>query len=143
MAGPTAQRSPSPNVWPTPPFDSVADWKNRQEALAGMPLALSVSVSALTLASPVQESSAPAGSTEFAQPRPDAPALPHGHAPLEPSPSHTLRTAPPTHSSHSANCVSNAPIDAHDGQTAAKRRRGPPDVAAECRATSVSVIEVV
>src|SRR5687768_9906946 len=114
MAGPTAQRSPSPKGWPTPPFESVADWKNKQEALAGMPLACSVSVSALTLASPVHESSAPAALTEFAQPRPGAPALPHGHAPLEPSPSHTLCTAPPTHSSHSASCVSNAPIGDHD-----------------------------
>jgi hypothetical protein len=54
-------------------------WKKRADP-TGMPSADRTSESPPIRAQPLADKRAPAGSTLFAQPRPGAPELPHGHA---------------------------------------------------------------
>src|SRR5262245_20460655 len=77
---PPAQRSPSPNATPAPPFIAAVPWKNKHVAVAGSPLACSTSVSSATVALPLATSMPPAALTELAQPPPLDVPLPHGHS---------------------------------------------------------------
>src|SRR5438093_7426 len=73
MIVPPAQRSPSPNAL----LICVVPWKYSAELL-GMPLPFSTTVSAETLGLPLALKFAPPELTEFAQPFPAEPELPHG-----------------------------------------------------------------
>ena len=56
---------------------------------SGIPAPLNTNVSLATLAPPLAINTPPAGSTEFAHPRPIPPEFPHGHAAPLPSPAHS------------------------------------------------------
>src|SRR5690348_14230808 len=72
---PARQSTPSPNGTPLAVIASPC--RNSADAVEGKPLAWSTIVSGFV--APLARSDAPLASTEFAQPRPGAPVLPHGH----------------------------------------------------------------
>ena len=84
---PPAQRNPSPNVAPRPPFTCAVPWKYSAELVPGICEPESTSVSKVMLASPLAISLPPVPS-ELRQPDPSptGEALPHGHAVALPSP---------------------------------------------------------
>src|SRR5262245_6109758 len=82
---PPAQRRPSPNATPLPPFSCAVPWKYSTDEF-GMPLPLSTNVSDVMLAEPLPYKCPPAVTIEFAHPLPALPSLPHGHALAVPSP---------------------------------------------------------
>src|SRR6187402_3402400 len=85
ITDPPAQRNPSPKTEPAPPLTCVVPWKYSAELL-GMPEPTSTSESPAMLATPCAWRCAPLAFSEFAQPLPAAPELPHGHGVPVPSP---------------------------------------------------------
>jgi hypothetical protein len=82
-----------------PAFDGAVPWKKSAELPVGRPLAVSTTESLATLARPLPLSNPPNVGKELAQPRPVAPAFPHGHAVALPSPEQNVanRRASLTH----------------------------------------------
>src|SRR5688572_15465283 len=94
---PPTQRRPSPNTMPAPAAIWIVPWKYRAEAVAGISDPCRSTVSNETDALPTASRCAPPGWTEFAQPLPGRPALPHGQATPEPSPEqYGVPVGPPT-----------------------------------------------
>src|SRR4051812_23663632 len=95
---PEAQRSPSPNGAPSPPFACVMPWKN-SAAESGRPVAVRRTVSAEICTLPDACNRPPLPSDVMQPvPDPDGALLPHGQAEPEPSPEHQVTpTCPLSH----------------------------------------------
>src|SRR5262245_1508930 len=85
ITAPPAQRNPSPNTVPAPPFVCVVPWKKSTLPLSGAPDIESTSESAAMLAVPFARN-LPNFRPELRQPTGPVLGLLHGHAVPEPSP---------------------------------------------------------